>query len=151
MNETGNPQEALSAARAAQVDMVRRATGQGWYHWSLGLLMGGLTMVQAAPVALRLPLIGAVILGLGLLVHAYRRRTGVWVSGLRPGGTLGIALAMGLVVALGQAASFSAWLNGGAARGLPIAVAVFVIVTALGYAWDAVYRADMGVSGGRGR
>lgn len=135
--------EALRAVRASQEEMVRRVTGQNWYHWVLGLIAAGMTAAQLLPPVFRAPAVGVAVVCIALLVQVYKRRTGVWVGGLRPGLTAWIAVLMGLVVGAGQAASLWAGRQGTPELGLAAVAVVFAAVTGLGHAWDAAYRADM--------
>lgn len=143
MNDETDARAALEAVHAAQREVARRATSQNWYHWVLGALAAVITASQAAPIPLRMPILGVALVGIAVLVQVYRRRTGVWVGGLRPGLTAWIAVSMGLVVAVGQVASLWLGMHQAAMASLPVALVVFVLTTALGYAWDAAYRADV--------
>ncbi|NEX94561.1 hypothetical protein [Caulobacter sp. 17J65-9] len=143
MSDEAEARAALDAVNAAQREVARRATSQNWYHWVLGALAAVITVSQAAPLPLSMVMLGAALVGIAVLVQVYRRRTGVWVGGLRPGLTSWIAIAMGLVVAVGQVVSVWAGRHGEAMASLPVALVVFVLTVALGYAWDAAYRADV--------
>ncbi|MCO7221632.1 hypothetical protein [Klenkia sp. PcliD-1-E] len=70
---------ALDTDRAALADRVRQP---GWYDPALGVLTGG--FVASYSVAFPWVTLAAVpvfAIGVGLLVSAYRRHTGLWVSG----------------------------------------------------------------------
>lgn len=75
---------ALQADRAALAD---RALQPWWYDALLGLLVFALVASYDLPVWWRLAVLLAVLAGLGGLVQVYRRLTGTWVSGDRPGPT----------------------------------------------------------------
>ncbi|SCX39666.1 hypothetical protein SAMN03159343_0735 [Klenkia marina] len=70
---------ALDGDRAALAERVRQP---GWYDPALGVLVGGFfaTYSFAFPWA-TLAAAPVFALGTGLLVRAYRRHTGLWVSG----------------------------------------------------------------------
>src|SRR3954467_9135717 len=86
-----------SAAAAGQLDGVRagreglgdRVAPPWWYDPALGvvvfLLVSALSLRDAGWWYFATLAVG--IVGLGVLVQAYRRITGVWVSGLRRGDT----------------------------------------------------------------
>ncbi|TCI98674.1 hypothetical protein [Aeromicrobium sp. IC_218] len=99
--ENIDPLQDVSAARAAAAD---RLVSPWWYHLTLGLLLAayvvGLTL--GGPLLDLLVLVvflGAVL----LLIQAYRRATGMWVTGLVDGPARRWSYAMGgsvFVVAL---------------------------------------------------
>jgi hypothetical protein len=134
----------LAEVEAARADMAKRAKAPAWYHPALGVLIGGLIAVQGQS----LPVMGAFyvlyVIGLVLLVRAYKRRTGMWVSGYRAGRTRWVTLSLAaLTMVLGL---ISIWLV--RARGLSVAPLIFgaiiaVIVTIGGFVWEAAFRADL--------
>src|SRR3954470_8376080 len=140
--------EALAGLRAVEEQRARmgdRVVTPWWYHPALGLLLGGFV----ASLSLRSGLVEVAALavfavGAGLLVHAYRRITGVWVSGFRKGPAGRVSLAMlavlyALVVAAG-ALEYAYDVRGAVA----VAGAVVVPVTIVfGRRFDVTLREEL--------
>lgn len=134
----------LAELEAANADLTKRVRAPAWYHPALGLLMGGLCAVQAAPVPGMLAYYAVFIAGLVLLVRAYIKRTGLWVSGYRAGRTRWVAV--GLATITTGLMLLSAWLFH--TRKETLAPFVFagliaMIVTIGGFVWEAAFRADL--------
>jgi hypothetical protein len=146
--ETPDPAAALDLVAAARSGLADRLVTPWWYHPVLGLLVGGLIAAQALPSTL-LRSLALVLYGLGLvlLVNAYRRLTGLWVNGLRPGPAqrwsigLGVTIGVLLVVALGVRAA-GGWAGAPLVAGL-LAVPLVMLV---GHKYDRVLRADLRTS-----
>lgn len=82
-SDAGAQLAALQADREALAD---RAMQPWWYDVLLGLLAFGLLSAIAVDnVFLTLGAVAVFAAGIGWLVSVYRRRTGFWVGGLRPG------------------------------------------------------------------
>lgn len=129
---------------AANADLAERVRAPTWYHPALGLLMGGLCAVQAAPVPGMYAYYAVFIAGLILLVRAYIKRTGLWVSGYRAGRTRWISV--GLATITTGLMLLSAWLLHTRKEALaPFVFAglIAVIVTIGGFVWEAAFRADL--------
>jgi hypothetical protein len=146
-----NPEAArmLAEVEAANAELARRAVAPLWYHPALGLLMGGMVAVQGAP----LPFIGvyyaAFGIGLVLLIAAYRRRTGLWVSGYRPGRTRVVAFGLAATVALTLLGALWLQRTAGVAWALPLAGGVVAVITTVGgFVWEAAFRRDLREGGG---
>ncbi len=77
----------LAALRADRAALAERAMQPWWYDALLGLLVFGLLATYDLPTWARLGVLAGILAGLGGLVSVYRRRTGTWVSGARPGPT----------------------------------------------------------------
>ena len=79
----------LAALRADRVQLAERVVPPWWYDPCLGLVV----FVIVSGISLRnagwwyVAALGAGLLGLWVLVRAYKKITGLWVSGLRPGRT----------------------------------------------------------------
>lgn len=134
----------LAEVEAANADIAERAKAPTWYHPALGLLVGGLIAVQGQPIPVMIGFYVLYAIGLVLLVRAYKRRTGMWVSGYRAGRTRWVAV--GLATLAMVAGLISIWLL--RERGLTAAPLVFgaivaVIVTIGGFVWEAAFRADL--------
>lgn len=134
----------LAEVEAANTDLAERAKAPTWYHPALGVLIGGLIGVQALPIPLVVAFYAVYVAGLWLLVRAYKRHTGMWVSGYRAGRTRWVAVGLAALATLGGLISL--WLVH--ERGLTLAPLVFgalvaVIVTIGGFVWEAAFRADL--------
>lgn len=134
----------LAEVEAANADLARRAKAPLWYHPALGLLVGALIAVQGQPTSILLAFYAAYIAGLALLVRAYKRHTGLWVSGYRAGRTRWVALGLATLTMIGGV--IAVWLL--RERGLTAAPLIFgaivaVIVTVGGFVWEAAFRADL--------
>lgn len=134
----------LAEVEAANADLAKRAKAPLWYHPALGLLIGALIAVQGQPTPILLAFYAAYIAGLALLVRAYKRHTGLWISGYRAGRTRWVALGLAALTTIGGV--IAVWLL--RERGLTSAPLVFgaivaVIVTIGGVVWEAAFRADL--------
>lgn len=134
----------LAEVQAAKAELARRAVAPIWYHPALGLLIGGLVAVQGA----RLSFIGAYYaafsIGLILLVAAYKKHTGLWVSGYRSGRTRVVAIALAVTVTLIMLGSLWLQRSAGATWAMPVGGAMTaVIITAGGFVWEAAFRRDL--------
>ncbi|NGM49336.1 hypothetical protein G5B46_06935 [Caulobacter sp. 602-2] len=134
----------LAKVEAVSTDLARRARAPIWYHPALGLLMGGLVAVQGQSFPVLIGYYLIFLLGLALLVRAYKRHTGMWVSGYRAGRTRWVAVGLAVLTALSLL--LSAWL----AREHALVAAPFVIgalaagvVTIGGFVWEAAFRRDL--------
>jgi hypothetical protein len=134
----------LAEVEAAKAELARRAVAPAWYHPALGLLMGGLVAVQAAPLPLVLAYYAIFGVGCWRLVAAYRRRTGMWINGYRPGRTRLVALLLAAVFAAIMLACVYAHRELGLAWA-PYAggAVVAILVTIGGFVWEAAFRRDL--------
>lgn len=152
MSPSVDPEEAarqLAGLQRSNVEMARRAVAPWWYHPALGGLAGGLIAVQAAPTGFRAAYFALFAVGLILLVQAYRKKTGVWVSGWRAGRTRWVtAVLAALTLGVSLAAIYAAreWGQPGAylIGGALLAVAF----TIAGPLWEVAFRRDL-ADGGR--
>lgn len=134
----------LAEVRAANAELAKRAVAPIWYHPALGLLAGGYVAIQAAPIPAQLVYFAVFLLGLAGLVYAYRRKTGMWISGLRAGRTRWVAAA--LAVAMVATFGIAAWLErrvGIHGAFLVGGVVIAVITTVQGFVWEAAFRRDL--------
>lgn len=134
----------LADLDASNAEMARRAVAPWWYHPALGLLVGGMIATMAAPLVWRSAYLVVFFPCLLLLMHAYRRRTGVWVNGWRAGRTRFVSGVLAVSVFLIGLASFGlaqlydqpfAYLAGG--------VLTAVVATAAGPLWEVAFRRDL--------
>ena len=71
----------LAALRADREALADRAVAPWWYDVTLGLLLFGfLSSYAFDSLWVTFPALAVFFLGLGLLVSAYKRTTGIWVS-----------------------------------------------------------------------
>ena len=134
----------LAEVQAANSEMAERAKAPVWYHPALGLLMGGLAAVQAAPVAWQYGYFVVAGLGVWLLVKAYIRKTGMWVNGYRAGRTRIVAVSLATLTAATMLTS--AWLfHSKHVTFAPLVAGVIVatIATVAGFVWEAAFRKDL--------
>lgn len=134
----------LAEIRAASTTMAERLKAPVWYHPTLGVLTGGLTAVQVAPLPVMYAYYVAFLVGLTLLVRGYMRKTGMWVYGYRAGRTRIVAVSLAAIT--GLLMLNSAWLfRSQHLTWVPLvtALAVAVVVTIGGFAWEAAFRRDM--------
>ncbi|GAB3317512.1 hypothetical protein GCM10027451_35440 [Geodermatophilus aquaeductus] len=137
--------EQLAALRDQRSALADHAVQPWWYDASLGLLVAAFVSSYATRdlrwVALALAVLGAGALG---LVRVYRRRTGTWVSGLRPGATQAAVRAWmvfyAVVLAAGAAVEYLLEVRG--------AMVVAGIVIGVGLAlvsrwWSRLYVAEL--------
>ena len=139
--------DALNQIAAANREMADRVKAPGWYNWSLALGVGGLLAVQEAPLPFIFGYEVAFLIGIAILVRAYRRRSGVWIPGYRAGRTRWVAIGGALVYAV--LFMGSVWLY----REMGIRGACIVggiVLAGLArmhcYIWEKAYRRDLGVA-----
>ncbi|MDF1703848.1 MAG: hypothetical protein P1U38_03675 [Aeromicrobium sp.] len=134
--------EVVAAARCAAAD---RLVTPWWYHPVLGALFAG----YAVSIALgdTWVLLGGIVVffaGLALLVSAYRRKTGIWLSGHQNGPASRWAGAMGVVGALGIVGAILLSYTGVSDAWVwAVAVAMGVAIVPIGRTYDRVLRADL--------
>lgn len=134
----------LAEVQAANAELARRAVAPIWYHPTLGLLIGGLVAVQGAPLTFIGAYYAAFGIGIVMLVAAYKKRTGLWISGYRPGRTRVVAI--GLAVTVGLIMVGSLWLqrSAGVTWAMQLGGGITaVIITAGGFVWEAAFRRDL--------
>lgn len=134
----------LAEVEAANTDLAERAKAPVWYHPALGLLMGGLAAIQAAPLPWQYGYFLVAGLGVWLLVKAYVRKTGMWIYGYRAGRTRIVAVVLaavsgGLVATSGYLFHMKHVTTAPFIAGSIIAVAA----TVGGFVWEAAFRADL--------
>jgi hypothetical protein len=100
-----SPEEALASIEVvdqANADLADRLVTPWWYHPILGLIEAMLVLSFAMPIPLRLAVVVVAVAGVGLLVSAYTRLTGLGMSGryaaLARGWVLGlVAVVLGAI------------------------------------------------------
>jgi hypothetical protein len=136
-----DPEAALAAIARQRQDAAERLVTPWWYHPALGVLIGGLIAVQGThSTVLKSVVPIAAMAGVGVLVAAYKRRTGLWVSGHRRGapGRWTAALVVGYLAAFAVAAGF-----GSLAASIPAAVFVALFTIVVGRGFDEALRREI--------
>lgn len=137
--------QALKAAQQASATSAGKVVAPLWYDLALASIVAGMVLVLALPIPF-LNLAQLLLLGaLGLIVWLYRKRYGVWVSGLRPGKTRMVAIGLGIIYLVIMLASLYAfqvlhlfW---------PMLVGaglMFTLAMIASRIWMAAYRAETG-------
>lgn len=139
--------QALDEIAAANRQMADRVKPPGWYNWSLSLGLGGLLAVQEFPVVVVFAYEALFLVGLAVLVTAYRRRSGVWIPGYRAGRTrwvaFGGAAVYGAVMLISVYLKRDLHLDGACLVG---GVILAGLARAHCYIWEKAYRRDLGVA-----
>ena len=148
MDQTLPPDEAAAAlglVSSSRAQLADRLVTPWWYHPTFGLLAATAVSGYGSGSNL-LGALGVLVFTVGavVLVSTYKRITGVWVSGHRPGPAKRYAVAAGLVLGIGMLASVGARaLTGGLLPSVLLAVAVAALLVVLGRRYDDVLRADL--------
>ncbi|MDX2358070.1 hypothetical protein [Dietzia sp. PP-33] len=144
-----DPATALADVDAARHSVADRLITPWWYHPALGAIVAAIVLMGALdlPNLVRLPIALACAAGIGLLVSAYQRVTGLWVDARNLGPTsrkwwlvygviAGMAVCASLIpLATGDA--FPLWLS------LLLAVVTVVATIVLGRRVDSTMRAEI--------
>lgn len=78
------PAEALAAISAARTAVGQRFKVHWGYDVVYGVCCGGIVAAQGLPQPLGIGIVGLSVAGLALMVHKWRKQTGMWVSGVSP-------------------------------------------------------------------
>ena len=132
-------QAALAAIAGQRHEAAERLVTPWWYHPTLGVLVGALVASQAAPTTVRIPVLVGFFVGLAVLVRAYQRLPGLWVSGYRrgPAGRVTVALVVANLAAVLVAILLGGW------WAVAAGVAVVGATIVLGRAFDEALRAEL--------
>ncbi len=136
---------ALAAIDGARSNAADRLVTPWWYHPVLGLLAAVFVVAYTIGGTVSMVIVAVLYFaGLGILMGAYKQKTGMWINGLRAGKATWwtIPLVVIMVVCMGGAYYFHA------ERGLdwPAWVAgiiVFVAVNFFGHRFDVALRAQL--------
>ncbi|WP_449373659.1 hypothetical protein [Arthrobacter psychrolactophilus] len=136
---------ALAAIDSARSDAAERLTTPWWYHPWLGLLAA--VFVVAYTTGGAVVMIGVTLmylLGIGVLVGSYKKRTGVWINGLRAGKASWWTLPLVVIMLGGMGVAYyfhaergldwPAWLAG---------ILVFIAVNVFGRLFDGALRSQL--------
>lgn len=138
--------EQLELIAAANRRMAEQAKAPKWHHWTLGILIGGLCAAQELPMPWPVAYYPVAILGMGWMVRAYRRHTGMWIPGYRAGRTRWVAFgSAGVVTVIFLTATVITRNTGLHGVYLAAGALIAVAATLRGYAWEKAYRRDLGV------
>ena len=143
-----NAKAALDAVTSSQARLAERMRWPLWRHAAPGLLMvlllAGITLPSGASIAVS----GLVLLLVFAIVRDDKKRYGMFVSGYQKGRT-GWVIAIQIALTLGAMFYVLNYIDDplGSPVFYAVAAALFVASTALSYAWEVVYRADL--TGGR--
>ena len=138
--------EQLELIAAANRRMAEQAKAPEWYHWTLGVLIGGLCAAQELPMPWPAAYYPVALIGMVWLMRAYRRHTGMWIPGYRAGRTRWVAFSaagigglifIAAIVITRKTSLHGVYLAGGAL--------IAIAGTLRGYAWEKAYRRDLGV------
>src|SRR5262245_56728880 len=135
--------EALDLVTSSRADVADRLVTPWWYHPILGVLSGVLIAAPAtrSPSGVFIAL-SFFFVGCGALMLAYRRMTGVWVSGFNAGRASLWAGALGAICGLGYLASYIlAFAFGWWPVSLGLAVLAVPATVLLGRRFDTALRA----------
>lgn len=138
-------QEALDTIAGARSNAADRLTTPWWYHPVLGLLaavfvvaytIGGLVVMIAVAIVY--------FLGIGILMGAYKSKTGVWINGLKAGKATWWTLPLVVIMIGGMGAAY--YLH--AEKGLSwpawaLGIIVFAAVNVFGKLFDGTLRAEL--------
>ncbi|MGW2151018.1 hypothetical protein ACWCOT_42395 [Nonomuraea bangladeshensis] len=140
-----NSTDGLSAIAEARAALADRLTAPWWYQPSYGLLLAGCVLAFGfGGTAVRIGSVMLLLAGCAALIHAYRRRTGFWVSGFDAGPAGRWIGAAGAVTVLAVAAAPA--LAAPAGPRWPVwclAVAAFAAIMILGRRFEAALRAQL--------
>lgn len=132
----------LAAVAAARSAVAGRLVTPWWYHPILGLLISGYVVGMGfGDTVLRMVTVVLFVAGAALLVRAYKRLTGVWISGLDAGRAGRWANALGALIGV---IAVAAWLIGSYTDVRwpiwPLAAVALVGTIVLGRRFDAALR-----------
>lgn len=133
---------AIDGARASAAD---RLVTPWWYHPVLGLLAA--VFVVAMTIGGTWVMVVVVVVyfaGLGVLMGAYKKQTGLWINGLTAGKATWWTLPLVVIMVAGMGAAY--YLHAGKGLDWPAWLAgavVFVAVNVFGRLFDRALRADL--------
>lgn len=142
---TQDAANALASIDQARSEAAARLTTPWWYHPILGLLaavfvvaytIGGLGVMIAVAVVY--------FLGLGILMGAYKKQTGVWINGLKAGKATWWTLPLVVIMVAGMGAAFYFHVEHGLNWPAWVAGAlVFIAVNVFGRRFDGALRSQL--------
>jgi len=134
----------LAEVQAANAELAKRAVAPIWYHPALGLMVGGLIAVQGSELTFLGAYYAVFSIGLVMLMAAYKKHTGLWINGYRPGRTRVVAIGLAVTVTLIMWGSLWLYRSAGVTWAMVLGGGVSaVITTAGGFLWEAAFRRDL--------
>lgn len=135
----------LDEVRAGRAAAADRLVTPWWYHPALGILLGAyIVALVLGSSGVRLVAVAVFLVGLVGLMRAYKRLTGVWISGFDAGRASRWAYAMGAAVAVAIGLAFWGYSVFDAAWPVVAAgVLAAVSVVVLGRRFDAELREQL--------
>ena len=139
------PQDQLAMIAEARAAAADRLVTPWWYHPILGFLLAGYVVaLSLGDTVVKVVALPVFLGGLGLLVHAYRRLTGVWISGFEAGPAGRWAYAMGGAIAVAMVGSLAiSWTTSLAWPTWVLAGLLFAAVIVVGRRFDVALRAQL--------
>ncbi len=137
--------EALAAIKGARANAADRLVTPWWYHPVLGLLAAVFVVaitIGGTWVAIAVAFVYFV--GLGVLVGAYKEKTGLWINGLTAGKASWWTLPLVVIMIVGMGGAY--YLHSEKGLDWPAWVAgavVFVAVNVFGRLFDGALRTDL--------
>ncbi|WP_425860370.1 hypothetical protein [Arthrobacter sp. TWP1-1] len=137
--------EALATVADARANAADRLVTPWWYHPVLGLLVAVFVVaITIGNIAVMISVTVVYFVGIGILVRAYKKKTGLWINGLTAGKASWwtVPLMVAMIASMGGAYYFHA------EKGLdwPAWVAgaiVFVAVNIFGRLFDGALRTQL--------
>lgn len=134
----------LAEVQAANAELAKRAVVPIWYHPALGLMVGGLIAVQGSELTFVGAYYAVFSIGLVMLMAAYKKHTGLWINGYRPGRTRVVAIGLAVTVTLIMWGSLWLHRSAGVTWAMLLGGGISaVITTAGGFVWEAAFRRDL--------
>lgn len=148
-NRDVNPNQAREALRDAEMKTAAAAgrlpETAWWFELSWLAIIAGLVFSAAVPRPFDILLLAGLIFALGTIVHLYRKRYGVWVSGYRPGKTRYVTIALTVIIACAVLGTRALYNHYGLFWIVPAGAAVAVLAGVIfGRLWMAAYRSETG-------
>jgi len=142
-----DPKGALDSIRSAQAGVAERFTRGGWvydviYAGLVGAIVGGF----ALPLPFNLINEAVLLCALAGLALWWKRRTGVWLSGVWPARARWVAVGLGVLVAI-IAVINTLWSRHGGGVWVPLGSGLAAALLAFTGArlWTRVYRRESGL------
>ena len=145
MTEKYDAEAALAAVRQSDHNLSRHIRWPFWRHAAAGLLQAILVFTWAVPMPWAAITLGLGLFGIWAIAASDRKLHGMFVNGwtstaARPAVWLAIAATLAGFAAISMAAGE---VNRWTPLAIPIALAVFLVVTVSSIWWERLYRAEL--------